>query len=56
MQLIVTCDSSLVAGYVLSGDLNPDSEEGVTNEATDKYSCGDKVRIKQRRAIGVILI
>ena len=56
MQLIVTCDSSLVVGYVLSGDLNPESEEGPTNKATENYSCGDKVRIKEKRAIGLILI
>ena len=56
MQLTVTCDSSVVVGYVLSADLNPDTEDGPTNTATEKYSCGDNVRIKEKRTIGVILI
>ncbi len=44
LQLIVTCDSSLVVGYSLSGEVNPDLK-GVEKITTNKYGCGDKVRI-----------
>ncbi len=54
LQLIVTCDSSLVVGYALPNDLNADSKEKPTK--TDNYSCGDKVRIKEASTIAVVLI
>ena len=56
LQLIITCDSSQVVGYSILTDVSFDPSAPPSAITTTKYSCGDKVRIQQNKAGGVILI
>ena len=44
LQMIVTCDSSAVTGYLLTTEVIAESQINF-NIDTSKYSCGDRVRI-----------
>lgn len=44
LQLIATCNSSIITGYVLTTDITSETQKNFTFD-TNKYSCGDKVRI-----------
>ncbi len=55
LQVIVTCDSSLVTGYFVNYDKNNETEE-ISNPATSKYKCGDRVRIQQNKFGSITLI
>jgi hypothetical protein len=44
LQVIVTCDSSVVKGYVLTSDIKSLDQTGLKFD-TNKYNCGEKVRI-----------
>ena len=55
LQLIVTCDSSVVKGYVLTSDIKSLDQTELKFD-TNKYNCGDKVRIQQNRAAAIFLI
>ncbi len=55
LQIIITCDSSLVKGYLLTGDVTL-SEQTNFKLDTSKYSCGDKIRVQQNKGAIVVLI
>jgi hypothetical protein len=46
LQAVITCDSSVVTGYVLSADVTTSQDLSKLKIDTSKYSCGDKVRIQ----------
>ena len=51
----MTCDSSLVKGYVLTTDVTS-IEQVKFKYDTSMYTCGDKVKIQQNKGVVIVLI
>ncbi len=45
LQMSATCDNSIITGYLLTTDIASETQTTFTFD-TNKYSCGDKVRIQ----------
>ncbi len=62
LQIVVTCDSNLVKGYLVTVPMLPpavNKTEGLpdlTKIDTSSFSCGDRVRVKEQEAALIILI
>ena len=55
MQATVTCDSSVVKGYLLTSEITIIGQKLLKYD-TSEYTCGDRVRIEQMKGVYIILI
>ena len=55
LQVIITCDSTAVVGYLLTTDIVAETEINYSIK-TSTYKCGERVRIREKEAAMIILI